>query len=151
MNKHLKTNPPGLALIHEFESCRLEAYLCPAGIWTIGWGCTFYEDGTRVKKGDRISKKQAEDLFKTILPRFEEQVRKAVTAPLTLNQFSALVSFTFNCGEANLKKSTLLKKVNANPADRSIAAEFAKWKNGGGRELPGLVRRRKAESDLYFS
>ncbi|WP_266206242.1 lysozyme [Pontibacter kalidii] len=151
MNKHLKTNLLGLALIHQFESCRLNAYLCPAGVWTIGYGCTYYENGAPVKRGEKITKERADELFAVVLRGFEEKVKRAVTAPLTLNQFSALVSFTFNCGEANFRKSTLLRKVNANPADKTIAAEFAKWKNGGGKELPGLVRRRKAESDLYFS
>ena len=147
----MKTNQKGIDLMHEFESCRLEAYLCPVKIWTIGWGNTFYADGTPVKSGDKVSQEQANRLFEVILAKFESQVYKSVKPMLNSNQFSALVCFAYNVGTGNLLKSTLLKKVNANPLDPTIRDEFMKWNKGGGVVLNGLTRRRKSEADLYFS
>lgn len=146
----MKTNQLGIKLLHDFESCVLTAYLCPASVWTIGWGNTYYADGSKVKQGDKITQQMADRLFDVILGRFEVSVKNALTANVNDNQFSALVSFTYNLGTANLGSSTLLKKVNKNPDDPTIATEFAKWKNAGGKPSNGLIRRRKAESDLYF-
>ncbi|QCR23074.1 lysozyme [Pontibacter sp. SGAir0037] len=151
MNDHLKITPAGIHMMHDFEGCVLYAYQCPAKIWTIGFGNTFYENNTPVQKGDKITQERANELFALIVARFEAQVKKVVTVPLTANQFSALVSFAYNCGIANLKSSTLLKKVNANPADGSIRNEFLKWNKAGGKVLSGLTRRRTAEANLYFS
>lgn len=137
--------------MHEFEGIKLEAYLCPANVPTIGWGNTRYEDGTPVKMGERISRERADELFSNIAQTFSIGVRNLVTAELSENQFSALVCFAYNVGLANLKRSTLLKKVNANPVDPSIGDEFLRWNKAGSRELAGLTRRRKAEADLYFS
>src|SRR5690606_27998023 len=111
----------------------------------------YYEDGTRVKKGDKITRERALSLFSAILPRYENDVLRFVKVPLNQNQFDALVSFTYNLGATNLSKSTLLKKINANPCDVSIRDEFAKWRLAGGKVFAGLVRRRGAEADLYFS
>jgi lysozyme len=147
----MKTNQKGIDLMHEFESCRLESYLCPAKVWTIGWGNTFYADGTPVKQGERISQEQANRLFGVILSKFESQVYKSVKPMINSNQFSALVCFTYNVGIGNFLKSTLLKKVNLNPNDPTIRDEFMKWNKSGGVILNGLTRRRKSESDLYFS
>jgi lysozyme len=147
----MKTNQKGIDLMHEFESCRLESYLCPAKVWTIGWGNTFYADGTPVKQGERISQEQANRLFGVILSKFESQVYKSVKPMINSNQFSALVCFTYNVGIGNFLKSTLLKKVNLNPNDPTIRDEFMKWNKAGGVILNGLTRRRKSESDLYFS
>lgn len=147
----MTVNKEGLKLIKSFEGCRLAAYKCPAGVWTIGYGNTFYEDGTKVKEGDKISQERADELFANILEKkFAEPVRKLLTKTLNNNQFSAIVSFAYNLGTGNLKSSTLLKKVNANPADASIRTEFGKWVKAGGKVLQGLVRRRAAEADLYF-
>lgn len=143
-------NQKGKDLIIQYEGLKLEAYLCPANKWTISVGCTFYEDGSEVKKGDKITKERALQLFDNILVKFVDGVNNLVTKPLTDNQFSALVSFAFNCGLGNLKSSTLLRKVNTNPKDSTIAAEFAKWNKSNGKVLNGLTKRRKAESDLYF-
>jgi lysozyme len=147
----MKTNQKGIDLMHEYESCRLESYLCPAKIWTIGWGNTFYADGTPVKQGEKISQEQANRLFGVILSKFESQVYKSVKPMINSNQFSALVCFTYNVGIGNFLKSTLLKKVNLNPNDPTIRNEFMKWNKGGGVVLNGLTRRRKSEADLYFS
>ena len=147
----MKTNQKGIDLMHEYESCRLESYLCPAKVWTIGWGNTFYADGTPVKQGEKISQEQANRLFGVILSKFESQVYKSVKPMINSNQFSALVCFTYNVGIGNFLKSTLLKKVNLNPNDPTIRDEFMKWNKGGGVVLNGLTRRRKSEADLYFS
>ena len=146
----MKTNKEGIKILHEFEDCKLKAYLCPAKVWTIGWGNTFYADGSKVKEGDKMTQIQADRLFEVILAKFESGVRNAIKVTLTDNQFSALVSFAYNVGLANFRGSTLLRKLNINPNDPSIGSEFLRWVNKGSAFEKGLTRRRKAESDLYF-
>lgn len=146
----MNLNKESADLIKAFEGCKLKAYQCSALRWTIGFGNTFFEDGTPVKMGDAITQEKANQLFEIIANDFSQKVAKLVTSKVTLNQFGALTSFAYNCGIANLQKSTLLKKVNANPNDPSIRAEFAKWNKAGGKVLAGLTRRREAEAKLYF-
>ena len=146
----MKLNKAGADLIKEFEGCKLKAYQCSAMKWTIGFGNTFYEDGSPVLPGHAITQQKADQLFELIANEFAAKVAKLVTSIVTLNQFGALVSFAYNCGIANLQKSTLLKKVNANPNDPSIRAEFAKWNKANSKILAGLSRRREAEANLYF-
>jgi lysozyme len=117
-------------------------------VWTIGWGATKYKDGTKVKPGDKITQKQADELFEALLTEFEAGVKKLIKVPLSENQLGAVVSFAYNCGLGNFKTSTLLKKINASDfvgADK----EFAKWTKAGGKELSGLVKRRLQESVLF--
>ena len=147
----MKLNQAGIKLMHEFEGCKLQAYLCPAKKWTIGYGNTYYENGKPVKQGDTITKERAESLFLGIAEDFAKRTRTLLKKELTENQFSALVCFAYNCGIANLQKSTLLKKVNVNPTDPTIHNEFLKWNKAGGKVLAGLTRRREAESKLYFT
>ena len=143
----MKINEKGLDLIKSFEGLRLEAYLCPAGVWTIGYGHT-----KGVKKGMKITKEKADELLMEDLQEFQKGVEKLTSkVELTDNQFSALVSFAFNLGLGNLENSTLLKKVNRNPNDETIRNEFMKWIYAGGKPLEGLKRRRKYEADLYFT
>ena len=146
----MELNKLGKDLIKQFEGCSLKAYKCPAGLWTCGSGSTFYEDGTKVKAGDVITKERADELFEIIAEDFSNKVAPLIKKDLSDNNFSALVSFAYNAGVGNLKNSTLLKKVNANPEDETIRAEFMKWVRAGGKVLVGLERRRKAEADLYF-
>ena len=146
----MKVNKLGITTMHHFEGCKLTAYHCPAKVWTIGWGNTFYPDKTPVKQGDVITQEQANALFETVMNNFALGVKKCLTKEVNENQFSALVCFAYNVGIGSLQKSTLLKKININPNDETIAGEFAKWTKAGGKVLLGLVRRRKAESDLYF-
>ena len=146
----MKLNEAGIDLMHEFEGCKLTAYLCPANIPTIGWGNTFYEDGRKIKLGDKITQDRADQLFLSVAEDFAKRVRTLLTKKISENQFSAIVSFAYNVGIANLRKSTLLKKVNVNPSDATIKDEFLKWNKAGGKVLAGLTRRRQAESDLYF-
>jgi lysozyme len=139
-------NDRGLALIKQFEGCELTAYRCPAGILTIGYGST----GKHVKPGMVITQPEAEALLKRDLARFETGVNAMVEGvPTTSDQFSALVSFAFNLGLANLLKSTLLKKHRR--ADfKGAADEFLRWNRAGNRILAGLTRRRAAERRLYM-
>lgn len=146
----MKLNKAGADLIKEFEGCKLQAYKCSANKETIGYGNTFYEDGSPVKMGDTITKERADSLFTLISDSFAAKVKPLINSAVTENQFAALVSFAYNCGITNLKSSTLLRKVNANPNDPTIASEFAKWNKAGGKVLAGLTRRRKAEAELYF-
>ena len=147
----MRLNKAGIDLMHDFEGCRLEAYLCPASVPTIGYGSTYYEDGRPVKLGDAITQERADQLFQAIAEDFAKRVRSLLKVGLNENQFSALVSFTYNVGVANLKKSTLLKKVNINPSDPTITDEFLKWNKAGGKVLAGLTRRREEEAKLYFT
>ena len=143
-------NKAGADLIKSFEGCKLKAYQCSAMKWTIGYGNTFYEDGKPVKMGDAITQEKAEKLFELISADFSAKVAKLVPSHITPNQFGALTSFAYNCGVVNLQKSTLLKKVNANPNDPTIRGEFLKWNKANNKVLAGLTRRREAEANLYF-
>ena len=138
-------------IIKKFEGCKLASYKCQAGIWTIGYGSTYYENGNKVNSGDAISQQRAESLLEITVTKFWKEVKKVVKSPVNDNQFAALVSFAYNLGIGALKKSTLLKLVNANPNDPQIAHEFMKWVNAGGKPSNGLVNRRRAELHLYFS
>lgn len=139
-----------LGIIKKHEGLRLKAYLCPANVWTIGFGNTFYEDGTPVKQGEAISKERADRLLFQTVSRFRQHVDAAVTAKLTDNQLDALTSFAYNVGMQAFRRSTLLRKINANPNDTTIRNEFMRWTRANGRVLRGLEIRRKEEADLYF-
>jgi lysozyme len=147
----MQLNDKGKDLIKLFEGCKLVAYKCSAAKDTIGYGNTFYENGTSVKPGDKITQERANELFEIIAKEFADKVAPLVKSLVTPNQFAALTSFAYNAGIGNLKSSTLLKKVNANPNDPSIALEFAKWDKAGGKVLAGLTKRRASESKLYFT
>lgn len=148
----MKMSEEGLELIKEFEGCKLEAYKCPAGVWTIGVGSTLYEDGSKVQKGDYLeSEDEAMDLLALTLGKYEQSVAKNVHVSLTQNEFDALVSFTYNVGGANLASSTLLKLLNSGESKSIVAKEFHKWNKAGGKELAGLTRRRQAEARLFLA
>ena len=150
--KITKTGKAGIEMIKSFEGFRGAPYKCPAGIPTIGYGATFYTNGKKVTMSDAtITEQQATELLASMLISFEKYVDSYCVDTITQNQFDALVSFAYNLGPANLKSSTLLKKVNANPQDETIRVEFMKWVKAGGKTLQGLVRRRTAEADLYYT
>ena len=133
--------------IKAWEGCRLSAYRCPAGVWTIGYGHT----GADVKPGMKISQARADELFDADIDAFARLVEAEVRGiALTGCQFDALVSLAYNIGVGNLRRSTLLRMVKADPANPAIAAEFRKWDKAGGAVLPGLSRRREAEANHYF-
>ena len=141
----MKISNKGIELIKRHEGLVLKAYRCPADKWTIGYGHTL-----NVKSTDVINKEQAEYFLRQDVKSAESDVNRE-KLNLTQNQFDALVSFVFNLGGGNFKKSTLLRKVKANPNDPTIRAEFERWIYAGGKVLNGLVKRRKEEADLYFT
>jgi lysozyme len=148
----MKLNEQGYKFIAKHEGLRLKPYLCPAKIPTIGYGNTYYPNGKRVTLLDNpITKEQAFEMFKIIADRFGKRVDDLVTSKINQNQFNALVSFCYNVGTGNFMKSTLLKKVNADPNDFDIRLEFAKWNKAGGVKSNGLVNRRSEESALYYT
>lgn len=155
LKKVTKVSDQCIRLIEFFECSGdvtrfLRAYKCPAGVWTIGIGTTFYPDGSKVKPGDSCTVAQAYEYLRHELSMTEANVDSFTTDAVTQQQFDSLVSFAYNLGCGALKGSTLLKKVNHDPKDPSIEAEFNKWVYAKGVKLKGLVRRRKAEAWLYF-
>ena len=135
----------GLSLIKKFEGCKLIAYKCSAGVWTIGYGHT-----TGVKEGDVCTQEEAEKLLRGDIFKFEEYVQDSVKVDLDQSQFDALVAWTFNLGPGNLRSSTMLKKLN-NGEYESVPFEMRRWNKAGGKTLDGLIRRRQAESLLFES
>ena len=147
----MKISPRGLELIKDFEGFSSSSYLCPAKIPTIGWGNTFYEDGTKVKLGDQISKTDALKLLEVVANRdFADKIFPAIKVKVSQSQFDSMVSLAYNIGTGAFLKSTLLKKVNA--CDFSGAGEeFLRWNKAGGKEVLGLTRRREREKQLFLS
>jgi lysozyme len=140
----MKMSQSGKDMLVDFEGVRLKAYKCPAGVWTIGIGAT----NPPVNATDEITREEAFKRLDHDLVQYEDGVKRLVQVGLTQGQFDALVDFAYNAGVGALAKSTLLKKVNAGKFDE-VPAEFMKWTKGGGKELPGLVRRRRAEVKLW--
>lgn len=146
-----------MKLIAEFEGFSDRPYYATAeeklkGIVTIGYGNTFYPDGSKVKITDaKISKEKALEILDYTVNKFRVQVKKYLKKEVTKNQEDALVSLAYNIGIGNFSKSTLLKLVNINPNDANIAKEFLKWNKQAGKELKGLTNRRIKESTLYFT
>lgn len=136
----MKTGKAGIELIKKFEGCRLEAYKCPAGVWTIGYGHT-----VEVQKGQKISAAQAEALLRSDLERFEKKVDKYREYCWNQNEFDALVSFAFNIG--NIDQLT----ANGTRSRSVISEKFLLYNKAGGKVLTGLVRRRNAERDLFLT
>ncbi|HCT5582466.1 TPA: lysozyme [Enterobacter kobei] len=146
----MQTSDKGIALIKQFEGCKLTAYQDSVGVWTIGYGWTQPVDGKPIRAGMTIKQETAERLLKTGLVSYENDVSRLVKVGLTHGQFDALVSFTYNLGARSLSTSTLLRKLNA--GDYAGAAdEFLRWNKAGGKVLNGLTRRREAERALFLS
>ncbi len=146
----MQTNQAGVDLIKRFEGLRLEAYLCPAAVWTVGYGHT----GSDVRAGVRVTEERAEELLREDLQRFEDAVKRLVMVPINPNEFSALVSLTYNIGEGNFSKSSCLRYLNQ--GNRPEAANRIElWNkarvNGELTVLEGLVRRRAAEKALFLT
>lgn len=141
-----------LDLISQFEGLRLNSYLCPAGVWTIGYGSTRWPDGKAVEPGQVVTMEKAKELLRIEV----EKIGRSIP-PLNLNQsqFDAVVSFVYNLGIGAFVRSTLYKKIQNDRNDPNIHDEFMKWTKtrvkGKLTELKGLVKRRKAESLLYFN
>lgn len=140
----MTTSNQGKNLIKEAEGLRLDAYLCPAGIPTIGWGHT-----KGVKLGHHITVQQAEDmLVEDIAPI--ERLLNGMKINFRQEQFDALVSWIFNLGEGKFKGSTMYQRIIRNARDEDITDQMVKWTYSVGRPLPGLIKRRTAEANLFI-
>jgi len=139
----MKTGAAGIALVEEFESCRLTAYRDGNGIWTIGWGHT-----GGVNEGDTITQEQADAWLADDLGTAESAVSRLIAASLNQNQFDALVSFTYNVGSGRLQGSTLRRVLNAEDYE-GAAQQFLVWDIVAGHVSPGLQRRRQKEKTLF--
>ena len=146
------------AIIKEFEGFVAKPYLCPAGVWTIGYGTTRYPNGKPVTRTDpAITEKQAEEYLEHHVKGVRKDLAKLVTWQLNDNQMEALVSLAYNVGtgtrdgiKGDLADSTLIAHINSGRIGLA-ADEFLKWKFAGGKAMPGLLRRRQAERDLFLS
>ena len=139
----MKVSQECIDLVKFFEGFESKAYLCPANVWTIGYGRT-----KNLKEGDTVNKMQAERDLLEELEEFGEQVLNTVQVPLLQNQFDALTSWTYNLGVGNLQSSTLLKKLNSGDKN-SVPSEMLRWNKAAGKVLAGLTRRREAEAKLW--
>lgn len=167
----MKLSPVGEALMHRYEGFRSRPYLCPAHIWTIGYGHVLYQDQIRLPvvrvndytgllrkeyplkmEDNRVwTKEEIDQLFRTDVGSFERGVLRLVPAVVgRQGSFDALVSFAFNAGLGNLQKSQMRMRANRKEWE-SAAAAFRQWTKGGGKVLPGLVKRREAEIALFLS
>ena len=133
----------GVELIKGFEGLELKSYLCPAGVWTVGYGHTI-----TAHKGMVVTEGVAEELLRQDLGWVEFTVNNSVTVPLTNPQYDALCSFVYNVGATAFNKSTLLRLLNEGDYDGAYW-QFSRWNKGGGKVLKGLVRRREAERTLF--
>ena len=149
----MKAGTGAIDMIKSFEGLSLMAYFDPGTGGepiTIGFGSTTFEDGSKIPMGTKITRQRAEELLNWEVQRKAAAVARMVSN-VNQNQFDALVSFAYNVGTGALQRSTLLKKVKANPNDPTIKNEFLKWNKAGGRVMKGLTRRREQEASLYFS
>ena len=141
----MRTSEAGIALIKSFEGCRTVAYQDAVGVWTIGYGHTI-----DVKEGMTITQHQCDVMLEVDIETYENYVKKQVKVSLTQNQFDALVSWVYNLGPTNLRKSTMLKVLNAGKYDE-VPYQMKRWNRAGGKVLKGLVLRREAEAELFLS
>ena len=139
----MKVSQDCIQLVKYFEGFEDTAYLCPANVWTIGYGRT-----RNVKEGDKITEVQAERDLLEELEEFKHQVLDSVKVELKQNELDALTSWTYNLGVGNLKSSTLLKKLNAGNKDE-VPAEIVRWNKANGKVIAGLTKRREAEAELW--
>lgn len=153
-------------LIKDYEKCRLKAYKCQAGVWTIGWGTTRYPDGGFVSPIHEITQEYADECFDHHFEQMEKQVRTLLKFPdlLSENQMGAILSLVYNIGIGAFEKSTLLQKINQysplindelyafrTSTKERIAKEFPRWNKVKGKESKGLTRRREEEMNLFLA
>jgi lysozyme len=139
----MKISENGLSLIKHFEGCELQAYKCPAGVWTIGYGHI-----KTAHEGKVITQQQADEMLVEEMDEYEGYINRAVKVELNQNQFDAMVSWVYNLGNGNLGASTLLKVLNMGDY-AGVPAQMLRWNKAGGKVLEGLTRRRQAEADLF--
>ena len=134
-----------LPIIKAYEGCQLKAYLCPAGIWTIGWGQT----GKEIKEGVFWTQKQADAALKASVSVFIREVLKLIKVRARPEQIAALVSFAYNLGTPSLAKSTLLRLFNENKNVEEISSQFLLWSKANNKRLLGLLLRRASEAMVF--
>jgi lysozyme len=145
----VKVNEQGLALIRKFEGLRTGAYRDAAGVWTIGYGHTSMAGPPRVGRGMKITRAEAASILARDVAGFAEGVASHVRVPISDSQFSALVSFAYNVGLENFRKSSVLRAVNDNDCC-AVPRRLSLWVKAGGKVLPGLIKRRAAEGALFM-
>lgn len=150
LDHNYRLSAKGSAFLQEREGFREYAYNDGTG-YAIGFGNTFYENGERVQRGDRISRERANQLFEAITEQFEIGVNKAVKSPINQSQFDALVSYAYNRGLGSFRKTQLLIVVNNDPNDELIQDLFIREWGSNKKYKNALIRRRKMEAELYFS
>lgn len=152
MTRITNMSAEGKTLLKHLEGFRANPYLDGAGVATVGYGSTYYKDGSRVHLQDKpISEYEASCLLDDLLVHFERSVDSYTRDDINQNQFDALCLFAYNVGTNALKTSTLLKKVNANPLDAEIRNQFMRWNKVNGVTNKGLQKRRTQEANLYFA
>jgi lysozyme len=137
-----------LELVARFEGFGANAYRCPAGVWTIGYGMTRWPSGLPVQQGDTITQPRAFAMLRDQLQEFAAGVDRLVTVPITAHERGAIISLAYNIGLGALRESTLLRLLNAGDKP-AAAAQFKRWTKAAGRELPGLTTRRNAEAVMF--
>ena len=155
------TSEQGIKIIKHFEGCHFKPYLCPALLWTIGYGHVLYPEQNRLPLAERKayalhqahnrtwSQEEVDGLLKQDLQRFERGVLRYITVPLKQNEFDALVSFSFNLGLGTLQRSSIRSKLNRGDKEGAIET-LLKYCRAGGKVLRGLERRRTAEANMFF-
>ena len=147
----MKLDKNGFNLLSTLEGLRLKSYKCSAGKWTIGLGNTFYEDGSKVKEGQKISNERAMELFNFISKKYEKAVNDSVKVAISQNQFNALFCFAYNVGITGFKNSTLLRMINSSADRLKIEKAFMMWKGKPNEKgIPILKSRRQAEINEFF-
>lgn len=141
----MKTSKKGIALLKQFEGCKLQAYKDGGGVWTVGFGAT----GPNIGPHTNWSQAQAEDDLAKKLEDFEWAVSGLLQVPINQNQFDALVCFSYNVGVAALARSSLLKQLNMKHF-KDAGDRFLDWSHDGGKVIPGLLKRREAERQLFL-
>ena len=139
----MRTSEAGKEFIKDFEGCKLEAYQCSGGVWTIGYGHTRH-----VQEGDKITNKEADAFLVKDIEMVEHHVDRLVNVHLLTNEWDAVVSWCFNLGCGNLRSSTMLRVINAGDIDK-VSEQIVRWDKAGGKVVSGLTRRRKAEAELF--
>jgi lysozyme len=146
----MKVNKAGIDLIKQFEGCKLRAYKCPAGVWTVGYGLTSAAGFIEVGPHTVITKAEAEWYLERALVKFAAKIKPAITAPITPNQFGAFVSLAYNIGPTAFKRSSALRHFNGGDLDK-VPAAMRLWKKAGGKVVQGLVNRREDEIKLFLT
>lgn len=142
----MKPSQACIDFIKSFEGFKAHAYLCPAGVWTIGYGTTEY-----VEPGDTVTEEEACELLRKDVQEAADAVDDLVDVELTQSQYDALCSFIYNVGRSAFSNSTMLKMLNRGASAMEIAPQFDRWIKANGQVLPGLTRRRAAEREMFES